>query len=98
MWYFKGIKSRYKGEDILIGSKKLMLKNGITINEEDEQKLLDLGDMVIFVAVVFFLAVAVLVDEVLVVAFLVVVVLVAEATLPVISTFSWPFHELGLNK
>lgn len=46
-----GIKSRYKGEDILIGSKKLMLKNGITINEEDEQKLLDLGDMVIFVAV-----------------------------------------------
>lgn len=46
-----GIKSRYKGEDILIGSKKLMQKNKIAINEEDEQKLYDKGDMVIFVAV-----------------------------------------------
>jgi len=46
-----GIKSRYKGEDILIGSKKLMTKNNIAINEEDAQKLLETGDMVIFVAV-----------------------------------------------
>ena len=46
-----GIKSRYKGEDILIGSKKLMIENNIAINEEDEQRLYDEGDMVIFVAV-----------------------------------------------
>jgi len=46
-----GVKSRYKGEDILIGSKKLMQLNNIEVNEEDEQKLYVKGDMVIFVAV-----------------------------------------------
>jgi len=46
-----GIKGRYKGEDILIGSKKLMQENNITLNEEDEEKLYDNGNIVIFVAV-----------------------------------------------
>lgn len=46
-----GVRARYKGEDVLIGSKKLMLENNIAINEEDEQRLYDNGNMVIFVAV-----------------------------------------------
>lgn len=46
-----GVKARYKGEEILIGSKKLMIKNNILVNEEDENNLYEKGNMVIFVAV-----------------------------------------------
>ncbi len=46
-----GVKARYKSEDILIGNKKLMLENNVAINEEDEQRLYDDGNIVIFVAV-----------------------------------------------
>lgn len=46
-----GVKARYKGEEILIGSKKLMIKNNILVNEQDENNLYEKGNMVIFVAV-----------------------------------------------
>jgi len=46
-----GVKARYKGDDVLIGSKNLMLENNIAINEEDEQRLYDNGNIVIFVAI-----------------------------------------------
>ena len=47
----KGVRARYKGEDILIGNKKLMLENNIDINTEDEERLNALGNILVFVSV-----------------------------------------------
>ncbi len=46
-----GIKAIYEEKEVLIGSKKFMIENGIKINEEDEEKLYLEGNTVIFISV-----------------------------------------------
>ena len=46
-----GVKARYKGQDVLIGNKKLMIDNNVTVNEDDELKLYSEGNVVVFVAI-----------------------------------------------
>lgn len=46
-----GIVARYRRKDILVGNKELMLSNNVNINEEELDKLYELGNIVVYLSI-----------------------------------------------